>query len=130
MLFRSGEKRLGDMYNLYDKNGEMFHQLGAVVYTSSYAFAEFDPSYVGMIRLVLEQNVMVRGNIGVLLLALLLIVLTVIDIKYPLAFFTMKHFLDVQNPEPSDFYITMQEISWVVVPIIALIVMIVALFIR
>ena len=69
----------------------------------------------------------IRGRYEFLLLAMLLFVLTWIDIKFPLFFFSLKHFLDVRDPEPSDFYIYMQKISWYVLPVIGIVLMIVAI---
>jgi len=68
----------------------------------------------------------IRGKLGHLILAILIFVLTLIDIKYPLLFFNLKYMFSVKDPEPSEFYISMQQISWIVMPIIGLILLIVA----
>lgn len=67
-----------------------------------------------------------RGELGYLLLAIIIFALTLIDIKYPLLFFNLKYMFSVRDPEPSDFYISMQQISWVFMPIIGLFLLIVA----
>lgn len=73
------------------------------------------------------SNETIRGKYGFLGVAIFLFALTLIDIKYPLFFFYLRNFLEVKDPEPSDFYLTMQRISWYVYPIIGMILLIVAI---
>ena len=35
-----------------------------------------------------------------------------------MAFFYLEHFLSVQDPEPSDLYLALMPISWVLSPIL------------
>ena len=37
---------------------------------------------------------------------------------FPMAFFYLEHFLSVQDPEPSDLYLALMPISWVLSPIL------------
>jgi len=69
----------------------------------------------------------IRGKYEYFVPAILLFILTLIDIKFPLFFFTLKHLLDVKDPEPSEFYIFMQKISWCLNPTIGIILMIAAI---
>lgn len=55
-----------------------------------------------------------RGSWGYYLLIVLMTALLAFDVWYPTALFYMQHACDVRDPEPSDFYITSQKISWVV----------------
>lgn len=77
--------------------------------------------------LAYSTNETIRGRFDLLFFAILLFGLTFIDIKYPLFFFTLNHFIDVKDPEPSEFYIGMQQASWVIMPIIGIILLIVAI---
>ena len=39
-----------------------------------------------------------------------------LDVLFPTALFYINHACDVRDPEPSDFYITMQKASWAIYP--------------
>ena len=67
-----------------------------------------------------------RGNFEILFVAIIFFVVTIIDINFPLFFFTLNHFLSVRNPEPSDFYLAMQRASWVILPLLGVILLILA----
>jgi hypothetical protein len=73
-------------------------------------------------------DVRYRGNIVLLAIAIILLIITFIDYMFPLFFFRLEHLIDVRNPEPSDFYLFIQRLSWILMPIISVIIMIVALF--
>lgn len=76
---------------------------------------------------IFEEDFDIRGNVAPMLFAVIILILWAIDICYPRALFWFQHFLSVENPEPSDFYLTTQRISWVVIPILAVIMMIYSL---
>ena len=62
-----------------------------------------------------------RGSVGVYLLMLLFSALVALDAAFPRALFYMQHCCDVRDPEPSDFYLAMQRLGWVVYPVLILI---------
>jgi len=62
-----------------------------------------------------------RGSWGLYLLMVLLTGLVALDVLFPKALFYMRHVCDVRDPEPSDFYLSMQKVSWVGYPILLLI---------
>jgi len=68
-----------------------------------------------------------KGNFYILLIALIILTIILIDIKFPLFFFTLRYMWTVEKPEPSDFYTFMQRICWYVCPVISIILMIVAI---
>jgi len=70
----------------------------------------------------------VRGNAAFLVSGLFLLVFWLIDIWFPRFFFLMNHILSVNNPEPSDFYLVTQKISWVLIPVIAVVMLLMGLF--
>lgn len=41
-----------------------------------------------------------------------------LDAAFPLTMFRLQHMCDVRDPEPSDFYLMMQHIGWVIYPIL------------
>ena len=61
-----------------------------------------------------------RGSWGLYLLITLLTGLLALDVLFPKALFYMNHACDVRDPEPSDFYLAMQKVSWVVYPCLLL----------
>ena len=68
-----------------------------------------------------------RGQYQLLIAALIILAITLIDIKFPLFFFTFRHIGTVDNPQPSELYIILQKISWFLGPAISIILMIVAI---
>lgn len=113
---------IDSFFDLWDKNGKPFVEEGKIIMYDNHS--PFDDSYNVSIHHVVttafRDNVITRGSWPFLILAMLLLLITAIDIKWPLFIFTLNNFLSVKNPEPSDFYISMQKISWVVFPVISL----------
>ena len=62
-----------------------------------------------------------RGSVGIYLLMLLFSALVALDAAFPRVLFYMQHCCDVRDPEPSDFYLAMQRLGWVVYPVLILI---------
>ena len=44
--------------------------------------------------------------------------LVALDAAFPRVLFYMQHCCDVRDPEPSDFYLAMQRLGWVVYPVL------------
>lgn len=129
VVFQGGSYSM-DTNFLMDKNNDPFMEKdisliiqGENPYTTNYkiplhnvaSFAAFD-------------NEAIRGSYKLLFIALLILMVTLVDIKFPLFLFTLRNITDVKNPEPSDFYLKMQRISWVVSPIVVVIIMIAAIW--
>ncbi len=89
--------------------------------------SEYTVSLKNVADMASFANDTIRGKYEFLIIALVIFVFTAIDIKFPLFFFTMRNFLEVRDPEPSDFYLAMQRASWYISPVIILILMIVAI---
>ena len=62
-----------------------------------------------------------RGSWGLYFLMVLLTGLLALDVLFPTALFYIHHACDVRDPEPSDFYVAMQAVSWVVYPCLLLV---------
>lgn len=78
-------------------------------YWNSYQVDAFDVLYFAM-----EPATVHRGNWAVWGVTLFISLLTAVDIAFPLAFFYFRYSFSVNNPEPSDFYLSMQKVGWVV----------------
>ena len=61
-----------------------------------------------------------RGSMGLYILMVVLTLLLMVDVAYPLLLFRLEHCCDVRDPEPSDFYLAMQKVAWVLYPILLL----------
>ena len=57
----------------------------------------------------------------------LLSLLLLVDVTHPTALFYLQHACDVRDPEPSDFYLAVQRVGWVIYPVLLLIGYIIAL---
>ena len=84
-------------------------------------WTDYEPSMLRIVKLAMAPSDVCRGSVGLYLLMLLLTVMLAVDILYPELFFQLKHCLDVRDPEPSDFYIAVQRLCWVVYPVLLMI---------
>lgn len=114
---------------LFDKNGEpwMNDMFRVVVGTESQYNNQYKIPIINVVEFATFDRETIRGNYEYLIIAIILTIYILIDIKYPLFFFTLRHWIDVKDPEPSEFYIMMQHIGWAVCPIIIVILMLSAL---
>lgn len=74
-------------------------------------------------RLYLNEQV-TRGYCGtpeLLWTSLMMLAFWLVDIYFPNLFFNMRYGLSVNNPEPSDYYLAIQKVGWVFLPIIAVV---------
>jgi hypothetical protein len=122
-----GEYRKNDNY-LYDKTGKplLEDNLRAII-GNKFPHQDYQLSLKNVADFATCSNDAIRGKYTSLILAVLLFIFTLIDIKDPLFFFQLKYRWDVNNPEPSDFYEVMQKISWCVNPIFIVYLMIASL---
>lgn len=109
---------------LYDKGNDLFMNdsfqtrvNGEIDYNK-----DFEASLKSVADFAVGANT-IRGKYELLAFAILLFVITAIDIKYPLFFFTLKHFLTVNDPEPSDLYLSIQRTCWYIYPFIGILLM-------
>nr|WP_300002401.1 hypothetical protein [Tissierella sp.] len=117
-LFNEEEDLIFEDFKIYD--GDMQD------YNSPYN-EDYEISPYAIVNLAALGDVEIKGDISLLLMAILILIITAIDIKYPLLFFRWSTFLSVKNAEPSEFYLAMQALSWVLYPIIALGMIIIAI---
>lgn len=68
-----------------------------------------------------------RGDVLGLFTGLMILILTWIDYLWPEFFFRLKYSLSVDNPEPSEMYESIQKLSWIVMPIIALVILLISI---
>ena len=118
--------------NIQDKDGiiifnGVYNADSKFLTTESTHTLDYRVTLKNIVDLAYSSYVTIRGQYRGLFMALLLFTVTVIDIKHPLFFFNIKHYITVKEPEPSEIYITIQRLSWVVYPTIGIIFMILAI---
>lgn len=59
-----------------------------------------------------------RGSWALYFLMVFFTGLLALDAAFPLTMFRLQHMCDVRDPEPSDFYLSMQRVAWVVYPVL------------
>lgn len=96
--------------------------LGIVV-NSDYYPDDYTPPLRSTARFATGDGVEKRGQIYPLIMFLLVLIVYLIDIKFPLLFFTLQNFLSVKDPEPTEFYLSMQKLRWHVIFPITLVVL-------
>jgi len=76
-----------------------------------------------------ERNVMyfargpeltARGSWVLYGMMVFLSILAALDTAFPLTLFRLRHCCDVRNPEPTDLYLAMQRLRWVLYPVLLL----------
>jgi len=126
----NGKYQQGSMF-LYDMNNEpiiegltlsVSNGKNEVIYDNNYSIP-----LISIVHFALHENDRIRGNGGMLLAAAILIFFTFIDIKYPLFFFELRHSFEVEDPKPTEFYISMQKLSWGINSTIVLVLLIMAI---
>ena len=82
------------------------------------------PSLSALARVVLAPELTHRGNMGLYLAVTLLALFNLVQICFPGLMFRLSLLGRVQNiddAEPSDFYITMEYIEWAVLAVVCLV---------
>jgi hypothetical protein len=116
---------------LYDKNWQPFMEEGSfrILMNGESPFREDYHIYLkSTADLANFSTEVIRGKIEFLLPAILIFIVTILDIRFPLFFFHLNYRLAVRDPEPSDLYLTIQKIAWYAGPIIGIIFMLIAIF--
>ena len=109
-LFRGGYNP--NSHSLFEEDGS-WHS-GVVIYAGTELpepdFDEFD-----ILRFARGPARSRRGSWAAwAMAALLLSGITALGVAFPMTMFRLNHFLSVKDPEPTEFYLSMQRLSWVV----------------
>lgn len=57
-----------------------------------------------------------RGDAPLLAVAVFILIIWIVDICFPDFFFRIRYAISVKDPEPSEWYRTVQKITWVIYP--------------
>lgn len=126
VLFR-GNYEPGPFITLTDENGEPFFELHTYAVASDGTIMEDGrvisekeyraPSLPTLAEVAFGPELTHRGNIGIFLLVMLLAVFNIFQICFPGFFFRLSllgHVQNIDDAEPSDFYIAMERLEWLV----------------
>ena len=120
--------RFSDM--LFDEDGEPFWEIHAYGHVSDGTIVAADgqtvsqeeyhaPGFSTLVQVVLEPELTHKGNVGLYLAVTFLALLNLVQILFPEALFKLSllgriRSIDIDDAEPSSFYIAMEHIEWVV----------------
>lgn len=120
ILFEGGYDPDQPHMQWYNKDGEWDPGI-YVTFSTSGGLSAPEELTRGNVMYFLEGPELVhRGSIRLYLLMVLLTLLLMLDVAFPLALFKLQHMLDVRDPEPTDFYLGMQRVGWVIYPFLLL----------
>ena len=118
VLFEGGYARENGGF-WYDADGRWDQD----VYLSAYLGSDVEIRALELekqdvMRLADGPELTARGSWLYYFLMLFFSLMVALDAAFPLALFYWRHMCDVRDPEPSDFYLMMQRIGWVVYPVL------------
>ena len=82
-----------------------------VIINGEYQKSDLWPSCIWLYNVAVGGRRETRGNLSFLLVIGALAVLLVLDVRFPMLFWQLRHGLEVYGGEPSDWYYTMQRFS-------------------
>lgn len=110
-----------DSGTLYREDGTWESGLEIRPFTSYSSYWDsFAPDAHDILLFALEPDTVHRGSWAIWGVTLFISLLAAVDIAFPLAFFYLRYSFSVNNPEPSDFYLSMQKVGWVLMTAAAL----------
>lgn len=112
---------------LYDKNGVPAHGYLPKKDRGENPYLTFDPNLREMTGIATGEYEELRGNAGLLLIALLLAGLVLVDIKNPMISFRVRQFVMGEEPQPTEWFELIQGIVRVVALIAAFILLLKAI---
>lgn len=121
VLFEGGYDPKQPHFSWYDKNGEW--DPGVTISFGVSGEPERAPQELtkSNVMYFLEgPEVVHRGSIGLYVLMVAMTLLLMLDVAHPLVLFKLQHMLDVRDPEPTEFYLGMQRVGWVIYPVLLL----------
>ena len=119
-LIQEDGESLWEDSNIYMISGEQIWRNGQEITEREYR----EPSLSALARVALGTELTRQGNILLYLLITVLAVFNVLQICFPGLFFRRYIRWRVRDPElaePSDFYIAMERMEWVVIAIVCLV---------
>ena len=107
--------------SFWDEGGNVLDDRWDItIVTGTETWEDFQPPLNDLVALAAGDKVPEHREVhwGMFALFTLLGGVLCLQIAFPMAFFYLAHFLSVQDPEPSDLYLALMPISWVLSPIL------------
>ncbi len=106
---------------LFDGNllhGHLFNKNGEPIFDDP---SGDTPTAIEITRIALHQYDAIRGNPPLLALAMFLFLIAILHSMFPLAIFLMlRYMMGVEDPQPSNRYLTAQKVIWSIIPVVGL----------
>ncbi|WP_123610615.1 hypothetical protein [Mobilisporobacter senegalensis] len=112
-MIHEADYRVDSMF-LTDKDGNILFDdpVTVIVNGESIYNKDYRVPLKNVVDLATYNTETIRGNYLYVFFAVIILVITGIDIKFPRFYFYQKYRWSVANPEPSEFYVAMQQIFW------------------
>ena len=121
VLFEGGYNPEAPFSSFCDTNGEPNLILRTRAYTSTTGFwHNYELFPTDVVRFAHGPSTTCRGDWLIYALGLFLSLITAVAVAFPEHLFHWNHFLSVRDPEPTDFYMACQRVSWVIVTAVVL----------
>lgn len=119
-LFEGGYNPDAVFSDFCDENGEpdMIAVGRAVINGSIWPSYVMFPSQV--MRFINGPATTCRGDWLIYALGVFLSLITAVAVAFPEHLFHLNHFLSVRDPEPTDFYLATQRVSWIIMTVVIL----------
>lgn len=113
---------------LFNVDGEPEFGEVRIIYNNQTYVPGYEPHMKGTVDLAVRADETIRGNWAFIVLALLVFATVAVDMAFPLFYFTLSYGLWVENAEPSDAYLFMQRVWWIVMPTGGLVLLVMAVW--
>ena len=111
--FRIGNAIMGDPGDAIlwrEDDGGLADEVNVIV-NGEYQKSDLWPSCNWLYNVAVGGRLETRGSVAFLLPIGALVVLLVLDVRFPLLFWNLRHGLEVYGGEPTDWYYAMQRVS-------------------
>lgn len=120
LLFSGGCDKASGI--LYREDGSWEPEISVLIGTSYSGYWDsFELNAYDVILFALGPETTHQGSWAFYGLAVFLSLIAAVDIAFPRALFNLRYSFAVNNPEPTDLFLAMQKVGWVILVIAALI---------
>lgn len=122
MIFEGGCRTDFDMVYFYTADGKWtsIGLMDVVVQTGRDFWENYTMKERLLVQLALGPELIDRGDWRLYGLMVFATLLVMVDVAYPRLFFRWRHRWCVKDPEPTDDYISMQHLRWLISPVVLL----------
>lgn len=130
-LFRGGWHDSGSFPMLFTPEGELDSRSVSVTVVADGQAPDpwegYAPGAATVLSLAYDQPQLHRGSLMLYAAMVFLTVLLAVNVAFPKALFQLRYMFSVRDPEPTEFYLGMQKLSWVLLTVLLAVGYIIAL---